>query len=203
MEIAVNGIDGCGKSTFIEEARALFEGKGFSVSVIDFPYFRRTPGLSSLSPYLEKLGDFIEKQSRILFAIYMFCLSFLYWVAKVFPTADLVLVEHHPRIDLPPYGCIYGGRIGEWTASLLCRLWPRPDAVLVLTLAPEEAYRRIKGRGRKDQWRQTPERLGRVQELLCRQARTLPGLVGIGRFTPEDLYLSLEKQGLLMVTKPV
>lgn len=195
MEIAVNGIDGAGKSTFIGELERIFRQKGISVAVIDFPYFRRTQGFSRISPLLEQAGNCAERTSRILFGGYAFAVALSYWWARWRAReAEVCLVEHHPRVDLVPYAAIYGGRIGVRLARLLCRLWPEPAGVVLLAAPPEEAMRRIHRRGRAKQWRQTASRLGALQELMAATAKEHPCRIYGEGVTAEEAAMLIERE---------
>lgn len=176
MEIAVNGIDGSGKSTFIESALAHFRNLGIEAAVIDFPYFRQTKGFGRINPLLCACGEWLETKNRFLFGVYMvFFSAALYWIAvRITRKAQVVLVEHHPRIAMMPYASLYGKRMGSLFASLIQTLWRKPDFLVLLAIDPYESHRRILRRGRRLQWRQSPEGLAALQRMLREAAKDIP-----------------------------
>lgn len=181
MEIAVNGIDGVGKSTFIDVALSHFEKAGVRVSVIDLPYFRRTHGFSQISPYLATCGEWIETRSRFLFAIFMVSMAMLFLLARWRTRqAQVVIVEHHPRIAMMPYALLYGGHFGLLLASAVKTLWPKPDYLVLITDDPRESRKRVVSRGRRAQWRQSTERLSLLQQHTLEATREFaPSCVGL------------------------
>ena len=198
MEIAVNGIDGVGKSTFIEAALSHFENIGVWVSVIDLPYFRRTHGLSRISPYLSACGEWIETRSRLLYATLMVFSAALYWFARWRTRwASVVLVEHHPRIAITPYALLYGGRFGSLLASTIRTLWPKPDYLVLLTVDPYESKKRIICRGRRAQWRQTVELLSQLQQSMMEAAREVPQRFVGEHISPSELLDNLKTKAML------
>ena|GEM_PF-4087252 len=198
VEIAVNGIDGAGKSTFIEKLEVRLREEGISVAVIDCPYFRRTKGFSRASPVLERVGNQAERFSRILFGGYMFCVVLLYWLARWRTRGvEVLLVEHHPHIDLVPYAQMYGARIGVWFARRIRHFWPEPDGVILLTVSPEESVRRIQVRGRPRQWRQTTSRLNALQELMRDIVKENSCWVHNGCMTAEELITLIQQQKVI------
>lgn len=181
MEIAVNGVDGVGKSTFIDAALSHFEKAGVRVSVVDLPYFRRTHGFSRISPYLTVCGEWIETRSRFLFAIFMVFMAILFllvrWRSR---RAQVIIVEHHPRIAMMPYALLYGGRFGLLLASAVRTLWPKPDYLALITNDPRESRKRVVSRGRRAQWRQSAERLSLLQQHMLETTREFaPSCVGV------------------------
>ena len=174
-------MDGVGKSTFIGATISRFERAGIRVSVIDLPYFRQTHGFSRISPYLVGCGEWIETRSRFLFATFMVSMSILFLLARWRTRrAQVVVVEHHPRIAMMPYALLYGGRFGLLLASAIRTLWPKPDYLVLITDDPRESRKRVVSRGRRAQWRQSAERLSLLQKHMLKAAREFtPSCVGV------------------------
>ena len=200
MEIAVNGVDGVGKSTFINAALFHFERAEIRVSVIDLPYFRRTHGFSWISPYLAACGEWVETRSRFLFATFMVSMAMLFLFARwrTQRAQQVVIVEHHPRIAMIPYALLYGGRFGLLLASAVRTFWPKPDYLILLTADPRESRRRVVSRGRRMQWRQSAERLLLLQQQHMLEAvKELPrNCIGVN-ISASKLLESLKAAKLL------
>lgn len=198
MEIAVNGVDGVGKSTFIDIALSHFEKAEVRVFIIDLPYFHRTHGFSRISPYLAACGEWIETRSHFLFATFMVSMAMLFLLARWWMRqAQVVIVEHHPRIAMVPYALLYGGNFGLLLASAVRTLWPKPDYLVLITDDPRESQKRVVSRGRRAQWRQSTERLSLLQQHMIEAAREFaPNCVGVN-IDASELLESLKAAKLL------
>lgn len=188
MEVAVNGIDGSGKSTFIREAVGYFSWRNVRAAAMDIPYFRNTEGFEWLSPLLVRIGEWLEPRSRIGFSIFVSGASLLYWVARwQLRRIEVLFVEYHPWVDLVPYARIYG--VFPATAARLYRLfWPKPDALILLTLPVVKAHARIRRRGRTPQWRQSFARLLRLEGFLREVAGNIPTRYVAEGVTPQQFF---------------
>ena len=196
----MNGVDGVGKSTFINAVLFHFERAEVQVSVIDLPYFRRTHGFGRISPYLAACGEWIETRSRFLFATFMVSMAMLFLFARwrTQRAQQVVIVEHHPRIAMIPYALLYGGRFGLLLASAVRTFWPKPDYLILLTADPRESRRRVVSRGRRMQWRQSAERLLLLQQQHMLEAvKELPrNCIGVN-ISASKLLESLKAAKLL------
>lgn len=175
-----------------------FERAGVRVSVVDLPYFRKTHGFSRVSPYLTICGEWIETRSRFLFATFMVSMAVLFLFARWRTRrAQVVIVEHHPRIAMMPYALLYGGRFGLVLASAVRILWPKPDYLVLLTDDPCEIQRRVVCRGRRAQWRQSVERLSLLQQHMLEATREFPrSYLGVN-ISASELLESLKAAKLL------
>ena len=191
MEVAVNGIDGSGKSTFIQDAVGYFCRRGIYAAGMDIPYFRDTKGFGRLSPVFTWVGEWVEPRSRICFSIFVGVASLFYWVARWrLRGAEVLFVEHHPWVDVVPYARVYGS-LPATVARIYRFFWPKPDALILLTLPVVEAHGRIRMRGRPLQWRQSLTRLHLLDELLKEAAGKIPARCIAEVMTPQQLFVEI------------
>ena len=188
MEVAVNGIDGAGKSTFIREAVGYFQRRGVSAAAMDLPYFRDTEGFERLSLWLVRIGEWLEPKNRTGFSIFAAGASLFYWMVRWrLRRVEVLFVEHHPWIDLVPYARLYGV-LPASAAGLYRLLWPKPDALILLTLPAAEASRRIRRRGRPPQWRQSSARLLLLEGFLRAMEGSIPARYIATEVTPQQFF---------------
>ena len=169
MEIALTGIDGSGKTTFLKKTIPYLQTKGIAAGHIDLPYFTEVPGFENIS------GNFIcplwrwgeEHKNKPVLVFLMVLAVFLYFPARVkLRGRDMIIVEHQPRIDVETYCRIYLGKAGFFLAKIFKHLFPKPDMVTMLVISPEEAYKRLIGRGKTLQPHENLETLKRIDGLL-------------------------------------
>ncbi len=170
MEIAVPGIDGSGKSTFVQTTVDLLKAHGIDAAHIDVPYFTQVPGFGKISSHISRMWLWADmRKNRVVMIPLGVLAAFLYVLARRrLRRTDLLFVEHHPSIDVPAYASSYGGSFGLLLAKTVIWLWPKPDAVFMITISTASAYTRILERGKQVQMHETPTDLDELQVRLKR-----------------------------------
>lgn len=163
LEVAVVGVDGSGKSTLIRELRQELESLGLSTSLIDVPRYTEAGWFGSA---MQSALAWAERRNRFVLAAFALPAALAFLVLRRRQQVDVILVEHHPNIEMPVYGHLYAGRVGFFAGSIYSRLFPRPDAVVRLSVPVDVAIQRIRGRGRTQQWYERPEKLRRQNHLI-------------------------------------
>lgn len=174
IEIAIEGIDGSGKGTFMKRAKEDLEHRGFKVGCVDIPYFSLVPKFERTSNFFNTLLAKAEKyQNTFLFVVLAALAAIVYLVVRkgLQKHCDIVLTERHPAIDMVSYARLYCGAFGAWVTKFFLALWPKPNAIFFLTIPPVEAYKRLVKRGKILQPHETVSRLGVLTLLLTEQAK--------------------------------
>lgn len=169
MELALTGIDGSGKTTFLEKVIPYLKEKGLKTGYIDLPYFRFVPGFERMS------SSFIcpcwkwaeEKKNNFVLVLLMMLAVFLYLPARLkMRKMDILLVEHHPRVDSIAYSRIYMGGAASVFTRLLMQLFPKPQKIVMLLISSRSAYQRLIERGKTLQPHENIETLTKLEVLL-------------------------------------
>lgn len=153
IEIAIEGIDGSGKSCLAQKIVDQLEKQNFKTGRIDVPRFQAGAG-SYLNQWLFKSGWNLADRSRCAFLIIILgaAAGFYYLLCRRrLANCDYLVTERHPVVNVPVYGQFYAGWLGRILGMLVQRLWPWPDRILFLDIAPHKAYQRLCRRGRPRQ----------------------------------------------------
>lgn len=200
LEVAVVGIDGAGKTTDVKRAISYFREQGMRVVRIHVPDFELLPrGFRTLGKQITSWWRWAdERHYKSLVVLLLIVAAFLFYAARrSVRGAGTVLIEHHPRIDLPAFAHLYGGPILGRIAQVIARLWRPPDMAIMLEVPPEIALERIRARGSLVQSHETDEQLFRLAVLLrASVVRAVPECYFLKEPTPETFvaFLSLHLQ---------
>lgn len=169
MELALTGIDGSGKTTFLKKVIPFLKEKNLKAGYIDLPYFRAVPGFEKLSSgFICPVWKWAEeKKNNFVLILLMVLAVFLYLPARFkMRKLDILLVEHHPRVDSISYSKIYMGGTASIITHLLMYLFPKPQKIVMLLIPSEEAYERLIKRGKTLQPHENIETLRKLEVLL-------------------------------------
>jgi dTMP kinase len=164
--IAVEGIDGAGKSTFVRSLARALRRRGCVVTV------RREPA----DPTLGALAQTAGAQDPWTGAIYFTLDRHLARPAleRDLRRSDLVLTDRSFHSTLAYQGSALAGRDRRRLENLQRSATVPPDRVLLLDLTPAEAFRRLGHRGRVRgplERRRLLERVARRYRGMARDAR--------------------------------
>lgn len=179
MKIAVVGIDGAGKTTFIERVAACLRARGVCVACVRVPDFDVLPrGLQAIGKCASTGWRFADSRGSTLLVIFFLLIAVLLFSPALWSVrkAEVILIEHHPRIDLPAFACLWGGRFCGLLWRILAHIWRPPDVAVMLEVPVEVALERIRKRDVPLQLHETPDDLSRLSDLLRVSAqRAVPG----------------------------
>ncbi|MCG2863431.1 MAG: dTMP kinase [Vulcanisaeta sp.] len=169
MFIAIEGIDGSGKSTVISRLRDRLVDRGFRVHVTSEP---------SQSPIGRLIRDWLLKQNANVAHPSVFALLFVadrvqHYYGEVKPMLDrgyLVISERYMESTLAYQGAM--GLPMDWLIELH-RFVPRPDLTIILDVPVNVAMSRLSSRRRLEVFEINRDFLERVRELLLRRALEL------------------------------
>ncbi|MCG2869806.1 MAG: dTMP kinase [Vulcanisaeta sp.] len=169
MFIAIEGIDGSGKSTVISRLRDRLVDRGFRVHVTSEP---------SQSPIGRLIRDWLLKQNADVAHPSVFALLFVadrvqHYYGEVKPMLDrgyLVISERYMESTLAYQGAM--GLPMDWLIELH-RFVPRPDLTIILDVPVNVAMSRLSSRRRLEVFEINRDFLERVRELLLRRALEL------------------------------
>lgn len=168
LEIAITGIDGSGKEYISNRTMSEYRKKGYSVALLDVPYFHNVktfPRLTKLGRVLWRLAN--RKQSSVLVIMAGVLSMMLYLVVRYhYRSVDLLVTKRHPVIECPVYGALYAGRFGACLGKIVHCLWPQPDMVYFIDIPVAIAYKRLCERGSIRQPHETPRQLSFLQYRL-------------------------------------
>lgn len=195
-------MDGAGKTTFIERVAACLRAHGVCVACVRVPDFDVLPcGLQTIGAYVSAGWRRADTKGRIPLVVFFLIIATLLffpaqWCAR---RAEVVLIEHHPRIDLPAFASLWGGSVVGFLCRIIARMWRAPDVVVMLEVPVEVALERIEKRGTPLQIHETYDTLSRLGALLRVSAeRAALGYIFLKDPDPEMfaacLYGSLSKE---------
>jgi dTMP kinase len=169
MFIAIEGIDGSGKSTVISRLRDRLVDRGFRVHVTSEP---------SQSPIGRLIRNWLLKQNADVAHPSVFALLFVadrvqHYYGEVKPMLDrgyLVISERYMESTLAYQGAM--GLPMDWLIELH-RFVPRPDLTIILDVPVNVAMSRLSSRRRLEVFEINKDFLERVRELLLRRALEL------------------------------
>lgn len=157
MLVAVEGIDGVGKSTLVERLAEEARGRGVSVRVVTFPQYHDTTFGSLITQYLNgRFGDVSmvsEYLSSLLFAAERYeCRSRL---RELIRTVDLVIIDRYVASNIA-YNCAKVPRdqrheLARWVQNLEFDIFriPKPTIQVLLKLETKRASGLLSGRKKK------------------------------------------------------
>jgi dTMP kinase len=162
--VALEGIDGTGKSTQAKRLSAIFSAQGYAVVLLREPTW---------SPWGRRLREAVTAGRRVLAAsqeLDLFLQDRRYDVAAhIMPAlADrkLVLMDRYYFSTIAYQGAL--GIDPDHIRRLNEAFAPVPDVVLLLLVSPAQGLARIRrARGRADEVFEQEEYLQRVQENFC------------------------------------
>ncbi|ADY00363.1 MAG: dTMP kinase [Vulcanisaeta sp.] len=168
MFVAVEGIDGVGKSTVISMLRKKLESNGYRVYTTAEP---------SQSPIGRLIRDWLLKPSSNAAHPSIFALLFTadrvqHYYGEVKPKLDsgyLVITERYMESTLAYQGAM--GLPQEWLMELH-RFVPRPDLTIILDAPIETVIGRLSNRRELEVFEVNKEFLSKVREFLLRRAST-------------------------------
>lgn len=169
MKIAVVGIDGAGKSTFIERVASCLCARGITVACVRVPDFDVLPwGLQTIGKYASTGWRFADSRGSTPLVIFFLLVAVLLFSPALWSArrAEVVLIEHHPRIDLPAFAHLWGGSFCGLLSRILAHIWRPPDVAVMLEVSVEVALERIRKRDVPLQLHETPDDLSRLSGLL-------------------------------------
>jgi len=169
MFIAIEGIDGSGKSTVITRLRDRLVSRGFAVYITSEP---------SQSPIGRLIRDWLLKPNADVAHPSVFALLFVadrvqHYYGEVKPMLDrgyLVISERYMESTLAYQGAM--GLPMDWLIELH-RFVPRPDLTIILDVPVSVAMSRLSSRRRLEVFEINRDFLERVRELLLRRALEL------------------------------
>lgn len=146
---AIAGQDGSGKTTFAKIfAKALSE-KGVKTLHIDIPRFSTIPILEKVVIWLVNLSSHrgIElRKHKVSFIVAIAFMLPLVGALLVLFRNRILVIEHYPKIDLVPYGTVYGGKVGALLGKILSWFFPKPYCVIFIDTPVETSMVRISER---------------------------------------------------------
>jgi len=173
VQIAVVGIDGSGKSTFIRQSVRLLESHNLKVGYIHFPYFSDVPGFKFVSRIITRILRWAEAHKHKTMVILIVVLSAFFYILAQWKMKknDFLFVEHHPVIDISAYAELYAGNIGLFLAKSAMCFWTKPNVIVMISAPVEICYERILKREKDPQMHETISRLRSLESLLSASAK--------------------------------
>jgi len=167
MFIAIEGIDGSGKSTVITRLRDRLVSRGFAVHVTSEP---------SQSPIGRLIRDWLLKPNSGVAHPSVFALLFVadrvqHYYGEVKPMLDrdyLVISERYMESTLAYQGAM--GLPMSWLIELH-RPVPRPDLTIILDVPVDVAVNRLRSRRELEVFEINKDFLEKVREILLSRAR--------------------------------
>ncbi|MFB6470205.1 MAG: dTMP kinase [Vulcanisaeta sp. AZ3] len=167
MFVAIEGIDGSGKSTVINKLMVLLKGRGFKVHATSEP---------SQSMIGKLIRDWLLKPNSEVAHPSVFALLFVadrvqHYYSEVKPLLDkgyVVISERYMESTLA-----YQGAMGlpiDWLVELH-RFVPKPDLTIVLDVPIDVAVARLRSRHELEVFEVDREFLGRVRDFLLGRVR--------------------------------
>ena len=198
MKVVVVGIDGAGKTTFIERVAVYLRARGVCVACVRVPDFDVLPrGLQTLGKSVSLGWRFADSRGSTTLVVFFLIIATLLFFAAQWSArkAQVILIEHHPRIDLPAFAHLWGGRMVGLLCRVIARMWRAPDVAVILDVSVEIALERIEKRGLPLQIQETDETLRRLSELLHISAvRAVPGCFFLKDPDPEVFAAAIHKR---------
>lgn len=204
MQIAVVGIDGSGKTTFIRQSIRLLECHNFKVGYIHLPYFSDVPGFKVVSRIIIKSLRWAEADKHKTVVILIIVLSAIFYILAQWKMKknDFLFIEHHPLIDISAYAELYAGHVGLFLAKSVICFWTKPNVIITISTPVEICYERILKRKKGLQMHETISQLRSLKSLLSasvKRASKSENKCPLKDITPEKLIdwlkssLKLEK----------
>lgn len=165
--IAIEGIDGSGKSTVISRLRGLLEGRGFRVHVTSEP--SQSPIGRLIRDWLLKPGSSVSHPS--VFALLFVADRVQHYYGEIKPMLDrgyIVISERYMESTLAYQGAM--GLPMDWLLELH-RFVPKPDLTIVLDVPVDTAIGRLMSRRELEVFEVDRDFLERVRSLLLGRAR--------------------------------
>ena len=166
MFIAIEGIDGVGKSTVIGMLRSRLEGDGYRVYTTAEP--SQSPIGRLIRDWLLKPGSKVAHPS--IFALLFVADRVQHYYGEVRPMLDsgyLVITERYMESTLAYQGAM--GLPREWLMELH-RFVPRPDLTIILDAPVDTVINRLRNRRELEVFEVDREFLSRVREILLERA---------------------------------
>lgn len=166
MFVAVEGIDGVGKSTIITKLKDMLEQTGYRVHITAEP--SQTPIGRLIRDWLLRSGSKVAHPS--VFALLFTADRVQHYYGEVKPMLDngyLVITERYMESTL-----VYQGAMGlpmDWLMELH-KFVPRPDLTIILDAPIEVVISRLRSRHELEVFETDREFLNRARELLLRRA---------------------------------
>ncbi|MCX6802418.1 MAG: hypothetical protein NT067_04895 [Candidatus Diapherotrites archaeon] len=156
-DIAIVGIDGCGKTTVAGKLQQALREKGLNVAIIDAPHFVGFKGVAGrvggYGKRLIKRGAEKGSDRKILAGSAIAGSAFR--AARVATRkSDVRLFQRDPVTDATAITAVYAGKIPRFVTKSTARAvaGPLPDAVIHLRVPPEVSVKRIAERNVVDEW---------------------------------------------------
>ncbi|MGC8542953.1 MAG: dTMP kinase [Vulcanisaeta sp.] len=167
MFIAIEGIDGVGKSTVISLLKERLMGSGFRVYTTSEP---------SQSPIGRLIRDWLLKQGSNVAHPSIFALLFVadrtqHYYGEVKPMLDngyLVISERYMESTLAYQGAM--GLPTDWLVELH-RFVPKPNLTVILDVPVDVAITRLRGRRELEVFEVNKDFLSKVRDILLNRAR--------------------------------
>lgn len=166
MFIAIEGIDGVGKSTVITMLRSRLEGNGYRVHVTAEP--SQSPIGKLIRDWLLKPGSNVAHPS--IFALLFVADRVQHYYGEVKPMLDrgyVVITERYMESTLA-----YQGAMGlplDWLMELH-RFVPKPDLTIILDAPVNTVINRLRSRRELEVFEVDAGFLSRVREVLLERA---------------------------------
>ena len=166
MFVAIEGIDGVGKSTVISMLRRRLEDSGYKVHVTAEP--SQSPIGRLIRDWLLKPGSNVAHPS--IYALLFVADRVQHYYGEVKPMLDsgyVVITERYMESTLAYQGAM--GLPQEWLMELH-RFVPRPDLTIILDAPVDTVINRLSSRRVLEVFEVDREFLVRVREILLRRA---------------------------------
>ena len=166
MFVAIEGIDGVGKSTVISMLRRRLEDSGYKVHVTAEP--SQSPIGRLIRDWLLKPGSNVAHPS--IYALLFVADRVQHYYGEVKPMLDggyVVITERYMESTLAYQGAM--GLPQEWLMELH-RFVPRPDLTIILDAPVDTVINRLSSRRELEVFEVDREFLVRVREILLRRA---------------------------------
>ncbi|WP_243679119.1 dTMP kinase [Vulcanisaeta distributa] len=167
MFVAIEGIDGVGKSTVISMLRKKLEEDGYRVYTTAEP--SQSPIGRLIRDWLLKPGSNVAHPS--IFALLFTADRVQHYYGEVKPMLDggyLVITERYMESTLAYQGAM-GGLQQEWLMELH-RFVPKPDLTIILDAPIDTVISRLRSRRELEVFEVNREFLVKVREILLRRA---------------------------------
>lgn len=165
--IAVEGIDGVGKSTVINGAAEKLRGMGYKVHVTSEP--SQSPIGKLIREWLLRPGSSVAHAS--IYALLFVADRVQHYYGEIKPMLDsgfIVITERYMESTFAYQGAM--GLPMDWLAELH-RYVPRPDLTIVLDAPIDVVINRLKGRQSLEVFEINKDFLARVREVLLSRAK--------------------------------